>query len=438
MKRIVASVGMVALGACGVQGASDLNGGPEPSKPWSVSAALRGFYDDNINSSGISANTTDTYGFSVSPSLRWGWTQEQTTITLGYTYSLLYYDKKPPGNVDYTDQDHAFDAALSHAFSERYRLSVADSFVIGQEPDSLRSGYAFSTFVRVPGYNIRNSGTINFDAQLTRLFGLQIGYANGYYDYAHTDVTGDGNGQVVASNAGVLNRLEHSAHLDGRWLFQPQTTGILGYQYRETDYTAGQPIAGDFPQVPGSTIFSDNRNSRSHYAYLGVDHNFRPDLTVSLRAGGSYTDFFNDPNQSGAFSPYALLNVRYTYGQDSFFEAGFSYDRAATDLTGFDNQNGKVTFTTDSQTAVVYGTWTHRITPRLSGSLTAQFQDSTYQNGALDSQSDRFYLLGLNFEYKFTPNLAGVVGYDYDKLDSDIASRGFDRNRVYLGITASY
>jgi hypothetical protein len=331
--------------------------------------------------------------------------------------------------------------ALSHAFSERYHLSVGDSFVIGQEPDMLRSGYAFSTFQRIPGYNTRNSGTITFDAQVTQLFGLQIGYANTLFDYADSDYVYDpGLGQIIApSAAGTLDMLDHSAHLDGRWLLQPQTTGVIGYQYRETDYTAGQPIAGAWPAVAGQTVFSDSRNTRSHYLYAGVDHNFRPDLTASVRAGASYTDFFNDPNQSSEWSPYALLNLRYTYAQDSYLEAGFSYDRAATDLTGFSVlSNGKVTFTTDSQTAVLYGTWNHRITPRLSGSITAQFQDSTYENGTLNDESDRFYLLGLNFQYKFTPNLAAEVGYDYDKLDSDVALRSFDRNMVYLGVNASY
>ena len=49
MKKIVASVGLVAVGASGLQ--AELLPGltTESGKPWTVSATLRGFYDDNIN-----------------------------------------------------------------------------------------------------------------------------------------------------------------------------------------------------------------------------------------------------------------------------------------------------------------------------------------------------------------------------------------------------
>jgi hypothetical protein len=49
-----------------------------------------------------------------------------------------------------------------------------------------------------------------------------------------------------------------------------------------------------------------------------------------------------------------------------------------------------------------------------------------------------FYLLGLNLEYRFNSNFSADVGYNYDRLESDLGGRSFDRNRVYLGITATY
>ena len=48
MKKIVASVGLLALGASSVQ-ALDPSALSDNGRFWSVSAALRGFYDDNIN-----------------------------------------------------------------------------------------------------------------------------------------------------------------------------------------------------------------------------------------------------------------------------------------------------------------------------------------------------------------------------------------------------
>jgi hypothetical protein len=291
----------------------------------------------------------------VSPSLLWKENWEQTTLSLGYAYSLLYYGTKPVNNSDHFDQDHTFNGALTHNFSERYDISVTDGFVIGQEPDTLRAGVAFNSFQRVPGDNIRNAGAINFNAQLTHLFGVQIGYANSLYDYAATGATDNGLNEVVPSTAGVLNRMENVVHLDGRWLIQRQTTGILGYQYRDTAYTANELIAGAFNAnvpLPGENVTSDSRNSRMHYGYLGLDHNFRPDLTGSVRAGASLSDYYNDPTQSSEISPYAQLSLRYSYAQDSYVEAGFSYDRVATDLVGAQqNGAGQFTFTTDAEAA---------------------------------------------------------------------------------------
>lgn len=432
---------MVALGVSGAQAATDAVSTPEPVKPWSVSATLRGFYDDNINST--AQFKQDSFGFEVSPALLWKQTWETTSLSLGYTYSLLYYDNKPLGNTDHLDQDHTFNLALTHNFSERYDIAVTDGFVIGQQPDTLRAGVAFNSFQRVPGDNIRNAGAINFDAQLTHLFGVQVGYGNAFYDYADHGATSPDGTTVVPSTAGELNRLEHTIHLDGRYLIQRQTTGILGYQYRETDYTANEIIGGAWDAgvpVPGENITSDTRNSRMHYGYVGLDHNFRPDLLGSVRVGANVSDYYNDPSQNSQISPYAQLSVRYTYAQDSYVEGGFSYDRVATDLIGTQTNGSALSFTTDAQAAVVYATWNHRITPRLFSSVTAQFQDNVYNGGVYNSEADRFYLVGLNLEYRFTPNFSAHVGYNYDKLDSDINNppRSFDRNRVYIGIAASY
>lgn len=49
MKKIFASIGVVALGAAAVHGesAAMMGTGADNTKSWSVGARLRGFYDDN-------------------------------------------------------------------------------------------------------------------------------------------------------------------------------------------------------------------------------------------------------------------------------------------------------------------------------------------------------------------------------------------------------
>ena len=47
MKKIIASAGLVAVSAAGLQAAAPGLSPMEAAKPWSISATLRGFYDDN-------------------------------------------------------------------------------------------------------------------------------------------------------------------------------------------------------------------------------------------------------------------------------------------------------------------------------------------------------------------------------------------------------
>jgi hypothetical protein len=194
MNKIVASVGLVALGASGVQAASPSPFNTDSAKPWTISATLRGFYDDNYQTVGNDVTIPPgqhrgSFGFDVSPSANFEWQLEQTQIALGYTYGFKYYDHPFSDSDKHYDQTHSFLASLDHSFNERYQISVTDSFVIGQEPDVLRAGNTFSTFQRIPGDNIRNYGSITFNAQLTRQIGLQVGYANSYYDYSDETVT---------------------------------------------------------------------------------------------------------------------------------------------------------------------------------------------------------------------------------------------------------
>jgi hypothetical protein len=442
MKKIVASVGLVALGASGLQAAA-ISGitAPDAGKPWSISATLRGFYDDNINSApdgqDLGSFKRESFGYEVNPSILLNFPWEQTTLSFGYSFSYKYYENALAGSTGHTDLSHDVSLAFEHAFSERYNIAVKDSFVIGQEPDMLRVGNTMETFQRVPGDNIRNYGTVVFNGQATRLFGYEIGYANSFFDYEDTGATRDEFGNLQPSVGGLLNRDEHVIHLDSRWQMLPQTVGVLGYQFRDMAYTSGEVIAEPLFSSP---VYADVRDTMIHYVYAGVDHTFRPDLTGSLRAGAQFIDYYNDPSTSSDIAPYVLASLRWSYMPESYLEVGFTQDFNSTDQF-LPNSEGQVTLGAES--SVVYAVLTHRLTPKLFGSLQGSFQNSTYQGGEMDNEAEQFWMAGLNLEYRFNSNFSAHVGYSYDRLDSDITNgapftRTFDRNRVYIGLTARY
>jgi hypothetical protein len=413
-KRIVAVTGVIAAGFAMVQTAE------AEQKIWNVSATLRGFYDDNYATapsapSGPVAPARDSFGFELSPSASVNFSREQTSLTAGYTYSMRYFEDRPQ---DTADHSHSFNARLNHNFTPRYRIEVAESFAIAQEPQLLDPS-TLTRPLRSEGDNMRNVAGFTFGADVTRLFGLEVGYQHSWYDYDQ---------EGFDSLSARLDRTEHLAFINSRWTIQPTTVGIFGYQFGLTEHTDGT-IAS--PAGVGA-VASDTRNSRSHYLYVGADHTFTPQLNGSIRLGGQYTEYPNAVAGVGdnSISPYADISGSYSYGEGSYVQLGVKHNRSSTDVSN----------SLDQQATSVYGSVNHRITPKLIGNVLMQYQFSEFNEGPQDGSTDNFFTLGLNLAYEINEYLSAETGYNYDRLDSDVTAgnRSYTRNRVYIGIRASY
>jgi uncharacterized protein (PEP-CTERM system associated) len=192
----------------------------------------------------------------------------------------------------------------------------------------------------------------------------------------------------------------------------------------------------NFNLVVLNPIFSKDRNSREHTGYVGAEHSFSPEFKGAIRVGASYTDYYNDSTVDATWTPYVNATLKYNYAPQSFVEGGFSYDRNATDVIGAGLPS---TTTLDAESAVVFVALNHRLTPQIFATLLGQFQNSSYHGGTFDGNDEQYYLLGLNLEYRFNQYFSAHVGYNYDRLESTSAlNRTFDRNRVYIGVTATY
>src|SRR6185436_10104288 len=115
MKKIFASAGLVAVGAAGLhaQNYGDLT--PEQaSKRWSVSAAIRGFYDDNYTTRPSGPDKRDSFGFEFSPSASINLPMETSYVGLKYIYTLSYYEDRPENQFD---QSHDVRLNLDHKFN---------------------------------------------------------------------------------------------------------------------------------------------------------------------------------------------------------------------------------------------------------------------------------------------------------------------------------
>lgn len=419
-------------------------GTQQATKPWSVSATLRGFYDDNYSTSPNNI-ARESFGFEVSPSASLNLIRDQTAFGLNYVYSYRWYADRDHLNLPADDQAHQVNAKLSHAFTPRYKLDLSDSFVIAQEPELLAPNLGtFASFLRSKGDNLRNTAQASFSAGITENLTAVLGYSNNYYDYDEE--------HVINSRSAFLDRVENIGTINLRQVILPKTVGVLGYQYERVDYNSHDlivPNQAAFAINPGGASYQgDARDNYSHYFYVGVDQGITATLNASLRIGAQYRKYDNldkYPLTRGLdednWAPYADANATWLYMPGSYAQLGVRHQRSQTDV-GFIGNTPNI----DAESTSVYGSVNHRIFGGFVASLIGQYQHSEYDaGGTFTTQSDDYYLVGVNLTYEINKFLAAEIGYNYDRLESDLSSlvaqsqpRSFDRNRVYIGIRGTY
>lgn len=432
MKKVLSSMAVLAVGAAVAPPA------PAQDKPWNVSASLRGFYDDNYTTANKNAlgGKLQSFGFEISPSVSYRLAFDPTVITAGYKYGMRYFEDRASRNTSSADHSHEVALKLVHQFPDRYRLEISDNFLVAQEQALLTSGGGgIATAVRSNGNNIRNAADAKFSGELSPIFGYDVTYNNTFYDYQS---------QGVNNFSALLDRVEHLGGGNLRWNATESTTALVGYRYGIVDMTSNEAIN----TAPGVTAPASSRDNTSHYGFLGVDHLFTRQLKGSGRLGVQYVDYSKAvPNRATAVSPYADFNASWEYLSGSALLVGVKHARNATDVS---------LGTLDAESTSIYGQWSHKLTPRMTASLLGQYQMSTFNQGFNDNRKENLFLGGVNLGYVLIPGrrsvafgpgeigsqipdrLSAEIGYNFDRVDSDVAGRSFTRNRIYIGIRASY
>lgn len=399
-----------------------------PPKVWNVSSTLRGFYDDNYS---VAHDKKGSFGFEVSPSLSANVALQQTDIGIKYTYGMYYYQQRAENGMNPIDHTHQADLWVDHAFNERWKGNVTDSFVVAQDPKLVDGG----AVTRVGGNNVANRAKASISTDWTRQFSTDTHYGNNLFVYSDSASTNNVPAGTDPSQAALLNRIEQNVGADLQWHFQPETMGFIGYAFSWVRYTGDQQIAQ--PYLGVIPYYSDARNYNSHYGYVGVQHKFTPSLSGQARGGASYTDNYNDPiSASTSVAPYADINLTYTYVPGSYVQAGFTQDINATDVVA-PGSDGHLT--QYQQSSVFYMDITHRFTPKITGSLISQYQYSKFQDGLYQNDTgDSSVSVGVNLTYQIDRHFSANAGYNFDDLSSSVPGRSYTRNRIYVGLGASY
>lgn len=414
MKKILKAAGLASASAAILSTPTLAEGA---GKWYTLTAGIRGFYDDNIYTAPKnSGRKFSSLGAEVTPGIQLTFPLEQTKIQLGYTYGIRWYadrDINGARNKDF-DQSHHANFDLTHIFSPRYKVSMYDRFIISQEPE--QEVNLLPTIGRAEGNNVRNHAGIDFEAQLTRLWSVDVTYQNNFYDY--DDI----------SYAAPLNRIEHEPGVRLNYQFTPTTVFGLGYAYNIKDYR------------PFSLV---DRDVNTHRVYGSVDHSFTGTLQASLRGGVEVSDW-DDPSISDETSPYVDASVTWTYLPGSYLQGGVHHGREATDA-----YLGNALDIVDSEATSFYVAVSHEITAKFRATVNARYQygDLKYNGAATSISTDKYLLIGLVLNYKFTQWLSGEVAYYYDDARSSGLGfipalnghgRDFERNRVFFGVRLTY
>jgi hypothetical protein len=432
MKKIYISVGLAAT-AAGLSSAFAQGMQAASPKLWSVSTTLRGFYDDNYTY-GNGNDRQGSWGWEASPSIAGNIDLQQTDFGARYTFGMYYYVQRAEDGVNPLDYTHQGDIWLDHAFDPTFKVNLSDSLVVAQDPTLVNGG----TVDRVGGNNYNNNSQIKFTKDWTRHFSTATFYHNDLVVYSDAVSGGVNINGSNPSNAALLNRIEQSVGNDFRWEFQPQTVGFVGYAYSWVRYTGSQQIApSQFVNGKFVQYYSDSRNYDAHYMYLGAEHVFSPNLSMTGKAGATYVDLYNDPVSSDetSWAPYADLSATYTYIPGSYVQAGFRQDISATSEVA-KNSNGQLT--AYQKTSTVYLDWTHRFDPKITGTVIGQYRYQSFENGAYNALPENTVDVGVNLNYQINQYFWAEAGYNFDELFSTAAGRSNTRNRVYLGVGASF
>lgn len=425
MKRLITCAGLAAIGAVSIQAQS---GDPALGKPWSISATLRGFYDDNYSTAPSdpgpgSVKKEESWGVNIAPGVKYDFLREMTRLSASYKYDMRWFEAR---SSDEVDDSHMVDLSADHTFNDRVKVGVHDSFVYSSEPQIADPGGA--TYLRYGDATVfRNYGGTYVQFGLTEQLGTRVTYENANYDYVD-----DGPG----SRSALLDRMEHGVTADLRYNLSETTVGMFGYKYGHVGYASSDTFldptwlaAGD-PNPTG-----EFRNQDAHYGFVGADYSATSALKLMARVGFVHAEY-PKANADSMTAPFADASLCYSYMEGSTATFGVKHDIRPTDVSM--QVQGKDDVTISQEATTLHLSFHQKITPKLYGDLRGYWQSGSFNGGRYDGETDNFYNLDAGLAYSLTKNVAAEIGYAYDKLDSDIKYRGFDRNRFYFGINATY
>lgn len=391
-------------------------------RPLVFSGKARWEYDDNIYAEEF--DEVASWVLSVEPKIDYRKLTEASILQLSYQFSYRWFENR---DEDPEDLSHDISAILNHMFSESLELRIRDTYRIREDQISIEEQIVDVEEETPPtterlrrDYDEtyeRNEFEASAVFRISERFNVIGSYANYWLDYEDEEFS--------INN----DRTEDSFGARLEYLWKPQTTFSLGYQYKDIDYE----------------IETNKVDSITHQYSAGVRHIFSPAFTGSINVG--YLDRTYDPYTStdeegneiiiedkNETSPYLDINVSSQISEMLVSSLGYRYTIMETDQSMFLSQ----------QTQTFYLSVTNKFTERLSVRFNGLMSfgdfdvDVARSPTAPENMSEDVVQFGLVFRYQLKESWFAEAGWRYTDVDSDFPNNSYERNRTFIGLNAIF
>lgn len=364
---------------------------PEQGKALTFSTRAGVSYDSNIF--GAATDAIGSTIWELAPKVAYNASvTDQTFMTLSYELTLDYFNNRPG---EQTLDSHAAVARVAHAFTKSTILDVVEMFQAQRNPESLLNGLPLNVDQSLDHNELDVTFTTPIDPKTT----IDVKGRSLLFDYR---------------DDGLGRQLDHIENLYGLSLDYALTPDLklVGEGRHEDVYYRK---------------LGETKNKHSNFLVAGADYAAAKKFTLTGRLG---VDWRDRAAERSVTSPYAEFSAKYDYAEGSFLSSGYIYTFEETsDVVHFD----------DTRVNRFFVNLQHSITALVVASASVTYEPSRLQGRigqpSIDETTTR---AGAALSWLPTKNWLISGTYDYDHVDSGIAARDLDRNRVGANATLKF
>jgi len=375
-------------------------GGGGSYVPLEITAGVELGYDDHVLGSNAATGGSGRGSFSVRENLVLAYARSAESTEF-HLIGVGRFNQFPEVGSD--DKDFSLTLGLLHTFSTRLSFT-ADVYAAYQTepnfqsnvgPENVRANHFITSDIFSLSYRWlpRLSSTTSFILERVQ------------YEQTTTTTTAIGIAQ---------DRFQYTLSEGLQFSLTTRTNLVLQYRYLIVDYDSAP------------------RDSTTHFALIGLNHNLTENLRVNVLGGESFRSFKDDGE---TMDPYGTVSVSYHGSNHSLsWITTYGVEQATQSLA-----QGNTTFRTGLNAR-------YTLTSRISARAAVYYHNSDNQgsSGTTSSGTQDGLQFSLDLTYRINRHLAAHVSYDHT---SSISSGGqvnsggqgnYSRNRYSAGLTYTY